>query len=256
MEESYKFFIPKGEDNMDTVKINSGATAMVAHRGVSKLERENTVSAFIAAGNRSYYGIETDVCRTRDGRYVLLHDGHTERIAVGGVKVCPADVTYEELRAVALTDVDGVGTRSDLYIATLEDYISICKKYGKVAVLELKKAFDEQDIENICNIIDAMDYLGGTHFITFYPEYIGWIRKYRPIQTVSLLLKDYDPAVIDGLVREKVGLDIYYKSLTRELVAELKGKGICLNCWTVDDPERAEELVEWGVDMITTNILE
>ena len=49
---------------MDTIKIEKKNTLMVAHRGVSGLEKENTLAAFIAAGNRSYYGVETDVHRT------------------------------------------------------------------------------------------------------------------------------------------------------------------------------------------------
>ena len=241
---------------MDTIKINHGDAKMVAHRGVSKLERENTVSAFIAAGNRSYFGIETDVRRTADGKFVLMHDGHTERTSVGNVRVEVASATYDELRAVTFTDIGSDVGRSDLHVALLEDYISICKKYGKVAVLELKNAFDEQSITDICKLIDGMGYLDGTHFITFYPDYIDWVRKYNPNQTISLLLKDFDEGWVERLEREKIGLDIYYKSLTRELTAALKAKGIYLNCWTVDDPECAEELISWGVDMITTNILE
>ena len=38
---------------MNTVKINSLNTKMVAHRGVSGLEPENTVAAFVAAGWRA-----------------------------------------------------------------------------------------------------------------------------------------------------------------------------------------------------------
>ena len=51
----------------NTEKVNLANVQMIAHRGVSGLERENTNAAFIAAGNRSYYGIETDVHRTKDG---------------------------------------------------------------------------------------------------------------------------------------------------------------------------------------------
>ena len=39
----------------DTIKIpEKGKTLMVAHRGVSGLECENTAAAFIAAGNRTH----------------------------------------------------------------------------------------------------------------------------------------------------------------------------------------------------------
>ena len=32
--------------------------------------------------------------------------------------------------------------------------------------------------------------------------------------------------------------------------------GLTINCWTVDTAERGEELAAWGVDQITSNILE
>ena len=46
---------------MDTIKFDKKKTVMIAHRGLSGIETENTNSAFVAAGNRSYYGIETDI---------------------------------------------------------------------------------------------------------------------------------------------------------------------------------------------------
>ena len=52
---------------MNTVKIDKQGVRMIAHRGVSGLETENTAAAFIAAGNRTYWGIETDVHLTADG---------------------------------------------------------------------------------------------------------------------------------------------------------------------------------------------
>ena len=52
---------------MNTVKIKRRNTLTVAHRGLSGIEAENTCAAFVAAGNRSYYGIETDIRRTADG---------------------------------------------------------------------------------------------------------------------------------------------------------------------------------------------
>ena len=80
---------------MDTVKVQSGNAKMVAHRGLSGIELENTCAAFVAAGNRGYYGIETDIQRTKDGVLVLHHDDTLERIphVAGSVK----DYTYDEL---------------------------------------------------------------------------------------------------------------------------------------------------------------
>ena len=41
-----------------------------------------------------------------------------------------------------------------------------------------------------------------------------------------------------------------------ELIASLNENGIEVNCFTVDDKDRAEELASWGIDYITSNILE
>ena len=51
-------------------------------------------------------------------------------------------------------------------------------------------------------------------------------------------------------------MDIYYKALDRKKVLALKAAGITINCWTCDDPDAARDLVNWGVDQITSNILE
>ena len=59
---------------MDTIKTDIRKVKMIAHRGLSGIERENTCPAFVAAGNRSYYAIETDVHRTLDGQFVVIHD--------------------------------------------------------------------------------------------------------------------------------------------------------------------------------------
>ena len=59
-----------------------------------------------------------------------------------------------------------------------------------------------------------------------------------------------------SVIGNKIGiLDIPEVEL-KSIRAELDKNGIKVNCWTVDDPERAEQLAEWGVDYITTNILE
>jgi glycerophosphoryl diester phosphodiesterase len=79
---------------MDTIKINKGNAQIVAHRGLSGLERENTASAFVAAGNRSYFGIETDVRVTADGNFILLHDD--DAVRCGGDYVIPEKSTSVE----------------------------------------------------------------------------------------------------------------------------------------------------------------
>jgi glycerophosphoryl diester phosphodiesterase len=239
---------------MNTIKINAGKTLMVAHRGVSGLERENTVAAFLAAGNRSYYGMETDIYRTNDGNFILNHDGNLARIAGENLKV--EEASYETLRRITLYDMDGNKRRVDLHLASLEEYVSICKRYEKVGVLELKSAFTDEEIAEIVARIESFDYLAGITFISFSYDNLLKVRAIRPEATCQFLTGDASDEMIARLVGDKLDLDVHHSALTEERIAALHAAGIRVNCWTVDDKDRAEELAAWGVDYITSNILE
>ena len=164
--------------------------------------------------------------------------------------------TFDTLRSLTLIDLDGKKGRSDLRMPTLEEYIGICKKYEKVAVLELKNAFPREQVHEICAAIEAMDYLQNTVFIAFSYENLVYLREKYPTQPAQFLTKAYTDDLIDLLKAQNLDLDIRASALTEENVAALKAAGIRINCWTVNDPEEAERLIAWGVDYITTNILE
>ena len=239
---------------MNTVKFEKGQTLVVAHRGLSGIERENTNSAFVAAGNRSYYGIETDIHRTADGRFVVNHDSTLKR--VGGENVNVEEVSLSVLQNIVLFDKDGTKDRLDLRPCTLENYISICKRYEKHCVLELKSDFTDEEMENIVNIFESYGYLENVTFIAFGYENLIKLRKIKPEQSAQFLFKEFTDEIIEKVKRDRLDVDVYYKSLTKEIVDELHAAGIVINCWTVDNKEDAERLALWGVDQITTNILE
>ncbi len=240
---------------MDTIRLQKkGKTLLVAHRGCSGLEKENTMASFIAAGNRSYYGIETDIHRTRDGKYIVIHDSSTARVA--GKDLTVEETDYDVLRSLPLCDIAGNFGRIDLRMPDLSEYISVCKHYGKYAVLELKNAFAEEDIYEICAIIDGLGYLDRTIFISFCFENLVFLRKKYPTQAAQFLTKKFTDDLLDRLKAYGLDLDIHYKALDSERIALCHENGILVNCWTVNDIETADRLILYGIDFITTNILE
>lgn len=241
---------------MDTVKLNcEKKPLMIAHRGLSGIETENTAAAFVAAGNRSYWGIETDIRRTADGQYLLFHDDTLGRVA--GEDVTIEGCTLETLRRITLFDREtGAKTRRDLCLATLEEYISVCRKYGKTAVLELKSSIKEEDVYRIAETIEKMGYLERTVFISFHYELLVYLRGRYPAQAAQFLTSTAPDDLVDKLLAGGFDLDIYRKVLTPELVAKCHAHGIKVNVWTVDDPEDAAKFAAWGVDYMTSNILE
>lgn len=239
---------------MDTIKIDHANTLMVAHRGLSGLEPENTIAAFVAAANRDYFGIETDVHVTADGHFVVIHDDDTSRVAVDALPV--EGSTLAQLQALLLKDRDGT-TRSDLRIPTLAEYLRICEKYEKTAVLELKNAFVRADIERMLTIISECIAPERIIFISFDFNNMVILRELLPEARLQFLTSaPIEEPLIRDLKAHRLDLDIYFPRLTEENIALLHANGIRVNCWTVDKPEKAQQLAGWGVDFITSNILQ
>jgi glycerophosphoryl diester phosphodiesterase len=241
---------------MNTIKINSKNVKMIAHRGLSGLEKENTCSAFVAAGNREkYFGIETDVHCTADGKYIVIHDDNTGRVGLD--KMVVEESTFDTLRKLQLLDIDNKRGRGDLMLPTVEEYIGICSKYEKHAVLELKNPMPAEDVYNIVSKIEEMGYLSNVIFISFALENLVALREKYPTQPAQYLIeKEWKDSYLEDLKKYNLGLDIDHRILTKEIVESVHALGQEVNCWTVNTLEAGEAVIEMGVDYITTNILE
>ncbi len=239
---------------MNTIKFDKRNVRMVAHRGLSGIEVENTNSAFVAAGNRSYYGIETDIHITSDGNFIIGHDDNYNRLS--GEEIYLEKENLETLQNIVFFDKDGVKDRVDLRPSRLENYIKICKKYEKHAVLELKSNFTKEQIARIIEIIKEYDYLDNTTFISFIYENLQLVKEILPSQSAQYLFWKVTDEEIARLSRDKIDVDVWCKELTREQIDACHKAGLTVNCWTVDTKEEGEKLAEWGIDYITSNILE
>ena len=236
-----------------TKKIDRGDAQIIAHRGLSGIEVENTEAAFIAAGKHSYYGIEADVRKTADGKFVMCHDADLERIS--GQKIDVESSTLDDLVNIPLLDKNGKKDDS-IRLTTLENYISICKKYNKQAILELKSGFTKEEIGKIIEIIIAADYLDRVTFISFNYDNLLYVREFSPDQSAMYLFSKMSDEIYEMLIRDRIDVAIKHTKLTKSNLERFHQAGLKVNCWTVDNKATAEKYAKWGVDYITSNILE
>ncbi len=230
---------------------------MIAHRGLSGIETENTCAAFIEAGKRSYYGIETDLHRTKDGAFVTFHDDTLKRMA--GIERQVEQMTLDELKKVTLISTRFYapkGDSVDLSIPTLAEYIAICKQFDKKAVLELKNHFEKSDIFRICDEIEALGYRENVIFISFDFENLVFVREKWADATVQFLIGEVTDPLIEKLKAHRFDLDAYHVGLSKNIIKKCHKAGIKVNAWTVDEMICAERLIRAGVDFITSDILE
>ena len=240
---------------MDTIKLNTNKKPlMIAHRGLSSFEKENTMAAFVAGGNHTYYGMECDIHMTKDNVIVVCHDSNLERVS--GVDLVIEESTYEEIQQVSLYDVKKENKWNYLKVPTFEEYLECCIKYNKVAVIEFKFLFKEEDVYKVLDLIKNKNYLQNCVFISFTYENLEFVRKYDASLKAQFLLVEFKDELINRCIKDKIDIDIHYSALNKERVNYLHENNLLINVWTVDNLEKAEELSLMGVDFITTNCLE
>ena len=240
---------------MNTVKFESKEKIkMIAHRGLSGLERENTCAAFVAAGVKSYYGIETDVHVTKDKKYIIIHNDDLKHIT--GQDVAISETNYDDLRRLRLKDVDDETERADLFLPSLDEYLSICKKYKKQAVLELKGEMSEEDVAGIAGVVEEMGLIDNITFISFNKNSLLRLRKAYPNVSAQFISDEPSPDTVKFVLENNLDADIYYEYVTKEFINLMHENGRVVNVWTVDTVAEAEQVKALGVDMITSDILE
>lgn len=143
---------------------------LYAHRGLHNNNSdapENSMLAFSRAVEAGY-GIELDICLTRDRVPVVFHDETLKRICGVEGKVC--DYTYEELQQFHLCD-------SAQRIPRFEDVLKLVD--GRVPlIVEFKIAF--MDL-SLCPIADRIlrRYKGLYCMESFNPLGVWWYRCHR-----------------------------------------------------------------------------
>ena len=237
-----------------TKKVTSDSKKMIAHRGCSFLETENTNAAFIAAGNRTYYGIETDVHRTKDGKFIIIHDDTTARVTEADLTV--EETSFEELRRLSVKNLRSETARKDLVLPTLAEYASLCRHYGKVPVLEIKNPMEKEDIAKILTVLNEESVLSKTVFISFCYENLLHVRSLYPESRVQFLCSQMSKELMLQMFADRFDLDIHHSGITKATVDAFHAQGLEVNVWTVDDPRQCEELFALGVDYVTSNACE
>ena len=239
---------------MNTIKFDKKTTKVIAHRGLSGIEVENTNAAFVAAGNRSYYGIETDVYLTKDNVPVCIHDDNTKRVTLNRYNVNVNESTFEELRKVKLTDMKG---NPDVHlIPSLDEYLDVVKQYNKVAFIELKELFNQEELTIIMDKVFTKLDMSKVVIISFQKDNLITLRGMYENLNMMLLYNFYSEVDINLLRQYNLGLDIDYNGITDVEVDEWLLTDIEINIWTVDDKNLAHKYGRRGVTYLTTNSIE
>ena len=226
-------------------------TRFIAHRGYSAKFFDNTYQAFEGACIDPYFqGVETDVWATIDGVYVCSHDENP--FVDKGVKI--TEKTFEEIKDLPLdlsSAKEGIDKTIEYRICTLSDYLLLCYKYRKTAVVEIKQKFDREKTEELCAYLLKNINYQYLQIASFDREVVSYVFNYKRYLNVKVFSSRKSNANFNSILGYNVSLS--YKQVTQKFVEKCHERGVYVDVYTVDDPAEIERLVELGVDYITTN---
>lgn len=239
---------------MNTIKIDKDFAGMIAHRGLSGIETENTEAAFIAAANRTYSGIECDVRVSKDDQLIVTHDDTLLRLGLLNVHI--PSFTYSEIRKFSLVDRKTGSLSEWCTIPLLKDFLQICSAYGKVAFIDVKDGFSKHHLDHIIVNIEKYHHPNKTCIISEKRNQLSYINNHYPM--IELYLGSDEPSENDLLFCEKetIHLCANAKHLSEDIIKRLQLKGLKVGVYTVNEKRKAERLIKMGIDHLITDILE
>ncbi|MEE2909805.1 MAG: glycerophosphodiester phosphodiesterase family protein [Candidatus Poribacteria bacterium] len=228
----------------------------IAHRGFSAIAPENTMVAFQKALELNVDCVELDVHGTIDKKVVAIHDQTLNRTTNQ-----TGFVNQQTLNRVRQADAgrwfDDKFTGEK--IPTLTEALDlICP--SAMAVVEVKDAaITDQVVKDIHRTNTSKRVV----VIAFDPMVLKQVRQLDSTLSTGFLLggdkghvNDVELAaqlVQQVLVMGVPLLNLSEKLITSLLAHEIKKRGVTLWTWTIDDLERMKEVVDSGVQGITSN---
>jgi glycerophosphoryl diester phosphodiesterase len=219
-----------------------------AHRGDSFRAPENTIASIQSAVGKAQL-TEFDVRVTADGQWILMHDSTVNRTTNGSGAVA-------ELTLPALKTLDAGSWFSAAFegerIPTLEEAMMSAVAGGLQPLIERKDGPAQQFHDELERIgVDRSAF----RVISFDWDFLTDLDAIETQYTLGALGSGpiTQATITDATMRGADFLDWAHAGVDQAAVDLTHANGIELHVWTVDDPLRMQQLVQLGVDGITTN---
>jgi glycerophosphoryl diester phosphodiesterase len=224
---------------------------IIAHRGASAVETENTVPAFARARADGADGVELDVMTCGTGEVVVFHDDDLTRLGRRPERV--ANTAFAVLRGVTLAS----GAR----IPTLEEVFEACGP-DLLVNIELKvpsRAFTPVAAlaDRVATIVERAGAGPRVLVSSFHPLAVrAWMRR-QPKIPAGLLFEHQSALPLRGAwaapLLRPFALHPESVLCNAARVAAWHRRGYMVNVWTVDDPPAIAACRAMRVDGIITN---
>ncbi|MEO7668464.1 MAG: glycerophosphodiester phosphodiesterase [Polyangia bacterium] len=226
---------------------------VIAHRGASAVEPENSLAAFERANADGADGVELDVLSCATGQVVVFHDDDLTRL--GG--------RPEQIAILSLDELRGVRLLSGAAIPTLEDALEACGD-RLLMNIELKASgVSGRELRALVEGVAAAISRAGRRvearilISSFSPRALQLWRRRAPHVPAGLLFEHQAalPLRRAWALPWLSAFSVHPEAVlcTAGAVARWHRRGYRVNVWTVDEPAPLRRFAAMGVDGVITN---
>lgn len=222
---------------------------IIAHRGCSSLAPENTFSAWKKAIEVKADYIELDIQLSKDDSLMIMHDSNLKRTTNDSGSINSFE--YSKLRTVdagSWFSKDFSGEK----IPTFAEALKLVKENPDVKIVAEIKSSDSTIVEKVIKMIRDWKMQSRVIVSSFNFAQVSRSKILDPTIDVQVF-GTINPEIIDKMAAIKAEWVGSGGTVTKELVDYAHSKNILFNVWTINTVEKMIELVNLGVDGITTN---
>lgn len=233
-----------------------------AHRGASSTAPENTMRALKASVGRCDF-LEVDVQLSSDGVAVIIHDDTLKRTTnVGEIETYKSrepynvsDFTFEELSCLDYGSWFDGKFEPLLTLSKALQFVKENNLFLNIEIKDMHKYFS--DDQAVCLVLKEVGDMETQVIISsFRHEYLPLCKERLPnVPTAALVYARHPENLIEYL--KSLHVDAYHmndKLADKDNVKKLRRAGFFVNIYTVNDPLRAKELFEMGVNGVFSDI--
>ena len=231
-----------------------GRALVFAHRGASAYAPMNTLPAFELAAAQGADGIELDVHLTRDGHVVVIHDFTVDSTTNSRGRV--AEMALAEIRQLDAGSWFGAAF-AGVGIPTLDEVFAAVGHRLLINVEIKSESNASPDLEQaVATVVERSGMKERVIVSAFDALTLSRFRAALPDVPVGFL---YDAAAADVLqTLQDTGLTVealhpHHSRLDAGLMVLARARRWWVNTWTVNDPKRAAELKDLGVNVVMTD---
>lgn len=220
-------------------------TKIIAHRGYTTGNVENTISGLVSAASSGADLIEIDIQQTVDGQFVVFHDQTLRRLT--GKNGVIANMTLGELKTLTI-HANGFNDK----ISSLDDFIEVAKTLNVSLLIELKVHGKETEdiLPKLVEKLKAYKVLDTYYVQSSDPQKMAQLKKLAPNLRVGIVY-----ALNIGPMDETVDfISLEEAWVTDQLISEMKQQKIDLFVWTLNNDQSLQDFIRKNVNGVITDL--